>query len=133
MSVNQKVFLDANLLIYAHTNVDIPKQEEIQRIIINDNTVISTQVFKEAANVLFKKIKFAWRDIRRVLQEMEPTEKYTTSTCPSPQNPSTILYRLYPNRIRMVRRASTVGRGILFTLSGTKNFTLSPLPPSSPR
>ncbi len=31
---------------------------KIQNTIANENTIISTQVFKEAANVLFKKFEF---------------------------------------------------------------------------
>ncbi len=71
MNANQKIFLDTNLLIYAHTNVAVQKQQTIQQIIINENTVISTQVFKEAANVLYKKFRFGWNDIQQVLREMQ--------------------------------------------------------------
>lgn len=78
--MDAKVFLDTNLLIYAHTNVDVPKQRKIQNIITDENTVISTQVFKEAANVLFKKFKFAWQDIQKLLKEMaENNEAHTNS------------------------------------------------------
>ncbi|MEZ5045296.1 MAG: PIN domain-containing protein [Saprospiraceae bacterium] len=80
MNDKQKVFLDTNLLIYAHTNVDVLKQQKIQHIITTENTVISTQVFKEAANVLFKKFKFAWQDIQKVLQEMEQNNEVHTNT-----------------------------------------------------
>lgn len=80
MSDNLKVFLDTNLLIYAHTNVDIPKQQKIQHIITTENTVISTQVFKEAANVLFKKFKFAWQDIQKVLQEIRQNNEVHSNT-----------------------------------------------------
>lgn len=80
MSDNSKVFLDTNLLIYAHTNVDVAKQQKIQHIITTENTVISTQVFKEAANVLFKKFKFDWQDIQKVLQEIEQNNEVHTNT-----------------------------------------------------
>jgi predicted nucleic acid-binding protein len=80
MNDNQKVFLDTNLLIYAHTNVDVPKQQKIQHIITAENTVISTQVFKEAANVLFKKFRFAWQVIQKVLQEMAQNNEVHTNT-----------------------------------------------------
>jgi len=58
MKDRQKVFLDTNLLVYSHTNVEVSKQRKIQHTITTENTVISTQVFKETANVLFKKFKF---------------------------------------------------------------------------
>lgn len=70
MNVEPIVFLDTNLLIYSHTNLDVPKQQIIQRIIINQHTVISTQVFNEVANVLHKKFKFTWQDIQEVLEDM---------------------------------------------------------------
>lgn len=71
MNDKEKIFLDTNLLIYAHTNVDIPKQRKIHLIITNEQTVISTQVLKEAANVLHKKFKLGWQDIKIVLQELQ--------------------------------------------------------------
>ena len=80
MNAKPKVFLDTNLLIYAHTNMDVPKQQEVQRLIINEHTVISTQVFKEAANVLFRKFKFDWQDILKVLQEMGQNNEVHTNT-----------------------------------------------------
>ena len=46
MSDSQKIFLDTNLLIYAHTNADVLKQQKVQTIIVHQSTVISTQVFK---------------------------------------------------------------------------------------
>lgn len=79
MNDNPKVFLDTNLLIYAHTNVDVPKQQKTQHIITTENTVISTQVFKETANVLFKKFKLAWQDIQKVLQEMGQNNEVHTN------------------------------------------------------
>ncbi len=71
MKDDPKVFLDTNLLIYAHTNVEVRKQLQMQQIIGGENTFISTQVFKEVANVLHKKFRFGWNEIRQVLQEME--------------------------------------------------------------
>ena len=80
MKDNQRIFLDTNLMIYAHTNVDVLKQSKIQNMIINENTVISTQVLQEAANVLFKKFKFPWHDIQSVLKEMEQNNELRTNT-----------------------------------------------------
>jgi len=80
MSDSQKIFLDTNLLIYAHTNADVLKQQKVQTIIVHQNTVISTQVFKEAANVFSKKFKFVWPDIQWVLQEMKQNNRVHTNT-----------------------------------------------------
>lgn len=81
MNAKQKIFLDTNLLVYAHTNMDTPKQQKIQQIIAEENTVISTQVFKETANVLYKKFKFGWREIQKVLLEMEQNNEVFTNSC----------------------------------------------------
>ncbi|HFC00930.1 MAG TPA: PIN domain-containing protein [Phaeodactylibacter sp.] len=83
MNAKNKVFLDTNLPVYAHTNVDVPKQQKIQHIITTENTVISTQVFKEAANVLSKKFGFAWKDIQKVLQEMGQNNEVFINTLPT--------------------------------------------------
>ena len=79
MNVKPKIFLDTNLLIYAHTNIEVSKQHEIQSIIANERTVISTQVLKEAANVLHKKFKFGWTDIQKVLLDMSSNNEVYTN------------------------------------------------------
>lgn len=71
MNGNAKAFLDTNLFIYAHTNVDELKQHKIQQIVSTENTVISTQVLNETANVLYKKFRLPLDSIQRVLVEME--------------------------------------------------------------
>lgn len=68
--MKDKVFLDSNLLIYAHTNIDSSKQSEVQNIILKQNTFVSTQVLKEVANVLTKKFAFDWANVKIVLQEI---------------------------------------------------------------
>ncbi len=80
MNVKDKVFLDSNLLIYAHTNLEALKQQKIQLIITREHTCISTQVFSEVANVLYKKFNFAWNDIQKVLQDMEQNSEVFINT-----------------------------------------------------
>lgn len=67
--MSDKCFLDSNIVVYAHTDLDITKQEVAQQIIGNRNTVISTQVLQETANILSKKFHFEWPDIQQVLHE----------------------------------------------------------------
>lgn len=67
--MNGKCFLDSNLIIYAHTDLDLRKQQVAQQVITNEDSVISTQVLQETANILFKKFQFAWPDIQTVLNE----------------------------------------------------------------
>jgi predicted nucleic acid-binding protein len=117
MNDNQKVFLDTNLLIYAHTNLDTPKQHKIQSIISTEQTIISTQVFKEAANVLFKKFNFAWQDIQQVLLEMEQNNEVYTNTTTTIQSSCQIANRygfsFYDSLI--IASALEVGCSVLYS------------------
>lgn len=68
--MSDKCFLDTNILIYAHTDLDLQKQQAAQKVIASENTCLSTQVLQETANVLFKKFQFDWPNIHIVLKEM---------------------------------------------------------------
>jgi predicted nucleic acid-binding protein len=46
---SDKVFLDTNIIVYAHTNLEPGKQKTAQQIIEEQQTVISTQVLQETA------------------------------------------------------------------------------------
>jgi predicted nucleic acid-binding protein len=78
--MKDKIFIDSNILIYAHTNLDLQKQSIAQEIITNDYTVISTQVLQEVSNILFKKFKFSWREILVVIREAAQNNKVHTNT-----------------------------------------------------
>ncbi len=67
--MSDKYFLDSNVIVYAHTDLDIAKQQVAQQIIAARNTIVSTQVLQETANILSKKFHFEWPDIQKVLQE----------------------------------------------------------------
>ncbi|WP_421949493.1 PIN domain-containing protein [Phaeodactylibacter xiamenensis] len=109
--------MDTNLLIYAHTNLDTPKQHKIQSIISIEQTIISTQVFKEAANVLFKKFNFAWQDIQQVLLEMEQNNEVYTNTTNTIQSSCQIANRsgfsFYDSLI--IASALEVGCSVLYS------------------
>ncbi|NBC83069.1 MAG: PIN domain-containing protein [Bacteroidetes bacterium] len=64
-----KHFLDTNIIIYAHSDVEPKKQKIAQRIISENETTISTQVLQEAANTLTRKFKHTWKEISKVLEE----------------------------------------------------------------
>jgi predicted nucleic acid-binding protein len=68
--MNDKVFLDTNIVIYAHTDHNLLKQSKAQSIMIDQNPIISIQVLQETANVLNKKLKQSWPDISKVLAEL---------------------------------------------------------------
>lgn len=61
--------LDTNIIIYAHTDIEIGKQETAQAIMREKPTVISTQVLQETANTLSRKFKHSWQNICKVLEE----------------------------------------------------------------
>lgn len=64
--MRDKCFLDSNILIYAHTDLDLRKQVAAQQTIVSEDTCLSTQVLQEIANILFKKFQFSWPDIQTV-------------------------------------------------------------------
>ena len=66
--MSDKYFLDSNVIVYAHTDLDITKQQVAHQIIAARNTIVSTQVLQETANILSKKFHFEWSDIQKVLQ-----------------------------------------------------------------
>lgn len=66
---DDKVFLDTNIIIYAHTDIDPIKQKSAQQLITHYQTVISTQVLQETANTLFRKFNHAWINIAKVANE----------------------------------------------------------------
>lgn len=67
--MNDKCFLDTNIIVYAHTNINREKQKTSQNIIAEKDTVISTQVLQETANTLVKKFRQSWQDVMKVLDE----------------------------------------------------------------
>lgn len=52
---SDKFFLDANIIVYAHTDLEPQKQKTAQQIMAERQTVISTQVLQETANTLVRK------------------------------------------------------------------------------
>ncbi len=77
---NDKVFLDTNIIVYAHTDVEPDKQKIAQAIIAETLTIISTQVLQELTNTLVKKFKHPWGDIPKVLAEAASNNLLYTNT-----------------------------------------------------
>ena len=68
--MSKRGFLDTNTLIYCYTFTE-PKKQSQARLVANElDTVISTQVLKELANVLRKKFKQDWPVIEATLDEV---------------------------------------------------------------
>jgi predicted nucleic acid-binding protein len=67
--MSDKIFLDTNVLVYAHSDLDLTKQKKAQEIISTLPTHISTQVLQELANTLSRKFNSSWQQVRQVLDE----------------------------------------------------------------
>jgi len=80
MQTNAKFFLDTNIIIYAHSDVEPEKQKIAQGIISNNDTTISTQVLQEAANTLTRKFKHTWKEVSKVLEEAATNNILHTNT-----------------------------------------------------
>jgi predicted nucleic acid-binding protein len=77
---SDKYFLDSNLIVYSHTDIDQKKQKIAQVIISEKSTTISTQELQEVANVLSKKFSQSWNDILEVLIEASSNNQLHTNT-----------------------------------------------------
>jgi predicted nucleic acid-binding protein len=73
MSAKDWVFLDTNILIYAHDNADKTKQRRARELIgkVSERQFIclSTQVLKEFANACVRKLGLSQADILLLLDE----------------------------------------------------------------
>ena len=70
--MNDKVFLDTNIVIYAYSENE-PKKQEIANNILeqySNQIIISTQVINELSNTLFRKFKLDAGDVKNVVLEL---------------------------------------------------------------
>jgi predicted nucleic acid-binding protein len=77
---NDKAFLDTNIIVYAHSDIEPDKQRTAQTIIAKMLTVISTQVLQETSNTLVKKFKQSWPDVLKVVTEAASNNLVHTNT-----------------------------------------------------
>lgn len=69
--MNDRSFLDTNVLIYCYTSTELQKLAKAQAVASLPDVVISTQVLKELANILRKKFNLDWAAIQTTLDEVE--------------------------------------------------------------
>ncbi|RYE18497.1 MAG: PIN domain-containing protein [Sphingobacteriaceae bacterium] len=67
--MNDKVFLDSNILIYTYSATEPEKQLIARKLVIDNLTFISTQVLQELCNIVTRKFKFNYFDAVKVIQE----------------------------------------------------------------
>ena len=70
--INDKVFIDTNILIYAYSLDEKEKRDVVKAIIENSqtNVVISTQVVNEFINVMRKKMAVSLMDLQIAVDEL---------------------------------------------------------------
>jgi len=60
--MNDSVFLDTNILLYAYSITEEKKRLTAQELIVNNNSFIGTQVLQELTNIVTKKFGFSYAD-----------------------------------------------------------------------
>ncbi|TAE56312.1 MAG: PIN domain-containing protein [Bacteroidetes bacterium] len=78
--MSAEVFLDTNLLVYAHTSLDSRKQKIASEIIQQRQAQISTQVVQEFINVLVKKFSISWPVVRELTDQISVNCDIHTNT-----------------------------------------------------
>jgi predicted nucleic acid-binding protein len=66
-----KAFLDTNVLVYCYSSDDPSKQKAAVEVASLPAALISTQVIQELCNILSKKFKLNWKEISKVVVEVE--------------------------------------------------------------
>jgi len=70
--MNDRIFLDTNIIIYAYSN-DEPKKQEVANTILEEygsQILISTQVINELSNTFFRKFKLKAQAVEDVVLEL---------------------------------------------------------------
>jgi predicted nucleic acid-binding protein len=71
--MNDKAFVDTNILIYIHSSTDISKRQKAIELLGGYNCTISIQVLNEFCNVCVKKVKLPYQKIQIMLDEILET------------------------------------------------------------
>jgi predicted nucleic acid-binding protein len=68
--MNEKVFIDTNILIYLYSDDEIEKQNITQNIFEKYNCFISTQVLNEFCNVCIRKLNQSIENVELAIDEI---------------------------------------------------------------
>jgi len=63
----ERIFLDTNIMIYAHSAQDLNKKQIVQHFILANKYIISTHVIDEFYNTLDRKLKLPLAEIDRII------------------------------------------------------------------
>jgi predicted nucleic acid-binding protein len=69
--MNDKVFLDTNIVVYLYSDDEKSKQNIASRALDKNECVVSTQILNEASNVWFKKYNWSAEKIRKHIDNIE--------------------------------------------------------------
>jgi predicted nucleic acid-binding protein len=84
--MNDRLFLDSNILVYCYSTTDIRKQSIARALSSMDNIHISTQVLNETTNVLAKKYHIGWSDLTNLISDFENNFSVHTLMIPEIKN-----------------------------------------------
>lgn len=65
-----KVFLDSNILIYAFSETEPDKRDVARKLWRRPDAWVSTQVLNEVANVLIRKFRLPFADVRKPIDQI---------------------------------------------------------------
>ncbi|CAD5282828.1 PIN domain-containing protein [Imperialibacter sp. EC-SDR9] len=78
--MNDKIFFDSNILIYAYSKNEIEKQAVSRNLITKFNSYISTQVLQELTNIITRKFHFTFDDTQKAIIECCQNNRVFTNT-----------------------------------------------------
>ena len=67
--MNDRIFLDTNILIYVYSDTEKNKQNIARKLISDHKSYVSTQVLQELTNILTKKFNVSWIEVQNTLKE----------------------------------------------------------------
>ena len=67
--MNDSVFFDTNILVYAYSSTELHKQAIARNLINESESFISTQVLQELTNTITRKFKFSYEDATNAVEE----------------------------------------------------------------
>ena len=78
--MNDKVFLDSNILVYSYSVTEIDKQTIARKLVADTRSFISTQVLQELCNIVTRKFKFRYEEAITAVKECCMNNNLHTNT-----------------------------------------------------
>ena len=92
-----KPFFDTNIPIYAFSEDD--PRTEVARVLLATGGIISAQVLNELTNVLRRKLKFGWKEVKEALDALRVLCPSVTSITPETHEKALQIAERYGYRI----------------------------------